>query len=141
MKAVYLEKPGERLKVIDQPEPKLCPGSAIVDISAAPVLSFMRKVVSEELPYAMATPWIPGANGVGVTESVAADVAGLKPGDPVFIDPHIYTHTRTDVCDGILLGLTALSPLSSSLQQRWRNGTFAQKCVVPAGCLTPLGSF
>jgi len=98
----------------------------------------MKKVVSGELGYAMATPWIPGANGVGVIESVADDVIGLRPGDHVFIDPHIYTHSTTDAYDGILLGLTGLSPLSGSLQQRWRNGTFAEKCVVPAECLTLL---
>jgi alcohol dehydrogenase len=136
MKAVYLEKPGTPLKVIEQPEPKLRPGAAVVRVSAAPILSFMKKVVSGELGYAMATPWIPGPNAVGVVESVADDAVGLERGDQVFIDPHVYTHTATDVYDGILLGLTALSPLSSSLQQRWRNGTFAEKCLVPAECLT-----
>lgn len=138
MKAVYLEKPGEPLQVMERPEPTLQSGGAVVKISAAPVLSFMKKVVSGELGYAMATPWIPGANGVGEVESVADDVIGLRPGDHVFIDPHIYTHSTTDAYDGILLGLTGLSPLSASLQQRWRNGTFAEKCVVPAECLTLL---
>ena len=136
MKAVYLEKPGAPLRVIEQPDPKLRAGGAIVNISAVPVLSFMKKVVSGDLGYAMATPWIPGPNAVGVVDSVADDVIGVKPGDQVFIDPHIYTHTATDAYDGILLGLTALSPLAPALQQRWRNGTFAQKCLVPAECLT-----
>lgn len=138
MKAVYLEKPGAPLKVIDQPEPKLRAGGAIVKVSAAPILSFMKKVVSGELGYAMATPWIPGPNAVGVIDSLADDVVGLKPGDQVFVDPHIYTHTATDAYDGILLGLTALSALSPALQQRWRNGTFAEKVLVPAECLTVL---
>ena len=139
MKAVYLEEPGETPTFTDQPEPKLRSGGAIVRIQAAPVLSFMKKVFSGELPgYAMATPWKPGANGVGVVESVADDVIGVKPGDQVFIDPHIYTHTTTEAYDGILLGLTGLSPGSGPLQQRWRNGTFAEKALVPGECLTPL---
>jgi alcohol dehydrogenase len=138
MKAVYLEQPGQSLKVSEQPEPKLRPGGAIVNISAAPVLSFMKKVVSGELGYTMATPWIPGSNAVGVVESVAEDVVGLRPADQVFLDPHVYTHTTTGAYDGILLGLTALSANSSALQQRWRNGTFAEKCLVPAECLTLL---
>ncbi|HEY6514881.1 MAG TPA: alcohol dehydrogenase catalytic domain-containing protein [Steroidobacteraceae bacterium] len=95
MKAVYLAKPGAPLKVIDQPEPRLRPGGAVVKISAAPILSFMKRVVSGELGYAMATPWIPGPNAVGEVEGVAEDVVGPKPGDQVFIDPHIYTHTTT----------------------------------------------
>lgn len=138
MKAVYLEKPGAPLKVIDAPEPTLQPGGVIVKISVAPILSFMKKVVSGELGYAMATPWIPGPNAVGEVDSVAEDVVRLKTGDQVYIDPHVYTHTTTDAYDGILLGLTGLSPLAPALQQRWRNGTFAEKCLVPAECLTVL---
>ena len=86
----------------------------------------------------MATPWIPGANGVGVVEVVADDVIGIKAGDQVFIDPHVYTHTTTNAYDGILLGLTGLSLDSGPLQQRWRNGTFAEKVLVPGRCLTRL---
>ncbi|MBV9746058.1 MAG: zinc-binding dehydrogenase [Acidobacteriia bacterium] len=107
-----------------------------MSIQAAPVLSFMRKVVSGELGYSMATPWIPGANGVGVVETVADDVVGIQRGQRVFIDPHIHTHTNTDTYDGILIGLTALSPHSAPLQQQWRHGTFAQKALIPAECLT-----
>lgn len=136
MKAVYLEKAGEAPKVVERPEPELRPGGAIVKILAAPVLSFMKKVLSGELGYAMATPWIPGSNGVGVVEKVADDVPGIQRGDRVFIDPHIYSHTTTDVHDGVLLGLTALGPEASSTQQRWRHGTFAGKTAVPAECLT-----
>ncbi len=87
MKAVYLERPGEPVKVLDHPDPKLRPGGAIVGISAAPVLSFMKRVLAGELGYAMATPSIPGSNAVGVIESVAEDVVGLKVGDQVFLAP------------------------------------------------------
>lgn len=101
MKAVYLEKPGAPLKVLEQPDPKLRAGGAIVNVTVAPILSFMKKVVSGELGYAMATPWIPGPNAVGVIDSVADDVVGLEPGDQVFIDPHIrrsgsYRDRRTE---------------------------------------------
>ena len=136
MKAVYLKQPGEAAKVTDQPEPTLRSGGAIIKILAAPVLSFMKKVFTGELGYAMATPWIPGANGVGIVETFADDVIGLEVGDLVFIDPHIYTHTNSDSYDGILIGLTALGDHSVRTQQRWRNGTFAEKALVPAECLT-----
>jgi alcohol dehydrogenase len=136
MKAVFLAKPGEPLKIVDAPEPKLQASGCIVRILAAPVLSFMKKVVSGELGYAMATPWIPGANGVGVLEDIADDVIGLSVGDHVFIDPYVYTHTATEAHDGILIGLTALTPDSASLQYRWRHGTFAEKALIPAECLT-----
>lgn len=43
----------------------------------------------------MATPWIPGSNAVGVIESVAEDVVGLKVGDQVFLDPP-YLHAYHD---------------------------------------------
>jgi alcohol dehydrogenase len=44
VRAVYLEKAGEALKVIDRPEPELRSGGALVRILAAPVLSFMNRV-------------------------------------------------------------------------------------------------
>jgi alcohol dehydrogenase len=138
LRAVFLEKAGEALKVTNRPDPKLPAGGVIVNILAVPVLSFMKKVVSGELGYPMATPWIPGANGVGVIDSVADDVIGFRPGDRVLVDPHVYTHTTGDSYDGILIGLTALSPDSAPLQQRWRNGTFAEKALLPAECLTSI---
>jgi alcohol dehydrogenase len=136
LRAAFLEKAGATLEVTDRPDPELRVGGAIVRMTAAPILSFMKKVVSGELGYPMATPWIPGANGVGIVESIAEDVIGLTPGDRVLVDPHAYTHTTTDAYDGILIGLTALSPNSAPLQQRWRNGTFAEKALIPAECLT-----
>ena len=136
MKAVYLEKPSEAVRAIDVPEPSLSAGGVVVRITAAPVLSFMKKVLSGELGYAIDTPWIPGANGVGLVERVADDVIGLKAGQQVFIDPYVYTHTTTDSYDGILIGLTALGPDSGKIQRRWRNGTFAEKALLPAECLT-----
>lgn len=136
MKAVHLDKPGSKLKVLDVAEPAIRPGGVILKVLAAPVLSFMKKVLSGELSYAMATPWIPGSNGVGVIQALADDVIGLKSGDQVFIDPHIFTHTTTDAYDGILIGLTALGPQSSAMQERWRNGTFAERALLPAECLT-----
>jgi len=138
MKAVYLEKAGEALKVVDCPEPKLQPGGVIVKILTAPVLSFMKRVVSGELGYAMAPPWIPGANGVGVVESIANDVGGLEPGDHVFIDPHAYTHTRTDFYDGILIGrflkkLSGGRPLDRLLlrEDKTREKSMALRLLAP----------
>jgi alcohol dehydrogenase len=136
MKAAYLDKAGEPVSIVDAPEPELQAGGVIVRILAAPVLSFMKKVFSGELGYAMAAPWIPGANGIGVIENAADDAIGLAPGQQVFIDPYIYSHTTTNSYDGILIGMTALGTNSASLQRRWRNGTFAEKALLPAECLT-----
>lgn len=139
MKGLYLEKVGSPLEYKELPEPELQPGAAVVKIIAAPILSYMKQVVSGELGfYVLPTPFIPGSNGVGIVESVAEDVIGIQPGQLVYLDPYLYTETTTGFYDGILIGLTALGPGSLNLQQTWRNGTFAQKALWPASRLTVL---
>ena len=63
-----------------------------------------------------------------------------RPGDRVFLSPHL----RGDVPDAeppqILIGLTATvtTPAALALQARWRDGVFAEIAHWPAACVTPL---
>lgn len=142
MKALWLEKIGNPVQVQEVSDPALCDGGVIVKLLAAPIMSFMGRVLSGDLPYYfLPTPFIPGSNGVGVIESVAQDVIGLRPGDLVFLNPHTKSRTTTTSSDDILIGLTAIGPESSQLQLKWRNGTFAEKVLWPAENLTVLHGF
>lgn len=142
MKALWLEKAGEPLAVCDVPDPALREGGAVVRVLAAPFVSYMGSVLSGDLDYfVLPTPFIPGANGIGILETVAGDVPGLEPGQMVFLDPHTRTHVTTAVSDDILIGLTAIGPESGGMQHRWRNGTFAERALWPVENLTVLDGF
>lgn len=138
MKAVRLEAAGSSLRLEEVPEPVLHSGGVLVQVRSAPVLSFMKQVVSGTLGYTMPTPFTPGANAVGVVEAVAEDVFGFEPGDPVFCDPWMASHTLSGSSDAILIGLTGLTPHAERMQRQWRDGTFAEKVLWPAEALTPL---
>ena len=138
MKAVRLEQAGSPLRLEEIAEPTPQPGGVVVKIVCAPVLAFMKQAFSGNLGYTMPTPFTPGANAIGVVEAVASDVFGLEPGQPVYVDPSMASHNNASRSDAILIGLTGLTPLSSRLQEIWRDGSFAEKALYPAECLTPL---
>ncbi|MBV8887150.1 MAG: zinc-binding dehydrogenase [Chroococcidiopsidaceae cyanobacterium CP_BM_RX_35] len=138
MKAVRLEQVGSPLQLEEIADPIPRPGGVVVKIMCAPVLTFMKQVFSGELGYAMPTPFTPGANAVGRVESVAEDVFDLEPGQMVYVDPMIMSRNNGVASDALLIGLAGLTPLSGRLQAIWRDGTFAEKALLPAECLTPL---
>jgi alcohol dehydrogenase len=112
-----------------------------VAIEAAMVLSYTHKVLSGAVPYALPPlPFVPGTNAIARVVAIGANVAHVKPGDRVFLSPHL----RADVPDReppqILVGLTRMedSPATQALQSRWRDGAFTEIAHWPAACATPL---
>src|SRR5450631_1867868 len=133
MKAIFLEHPGATLHVVDVPEPAVRAASVRVRVTRAPVLSFMRAAMSGKLGYTFPVPCIPGPNAIGVIDAIADDVLGFEVGQRVFVDPALVSGGER-----ALLGLTGLTPGAARLQALYRNGTFAEKVVVPAENLTML---
>lgn len=140
MKAARLYEVGSPLKVEDVPEPTLRSGGAIVQILSSHVPNFMSGIISGALDYyVMPLPFTPGPGAIGIVAAVADDVFGLEVGQKVFCDLDMSSKTIGAPPDKILIGITALTPNSGPLQAIWRDGTFAEKVLYPAECLTPLG--
>ncbi|BAM86400.1 alcohol dehydrogenase, zinc-binding [Bradyrhizobium oligotrophicum S58] len=117
------------------------PDGVLVRIEAAAMLSYMDKIIAGTLPYALPPmPFVPGTNAVGRVVEAGAQVSHVRPGDLVFLSPHL----RADVPDAeppqILIGLTAMGggQAAQSLQGRWRDGVFAEIAHWPGACVTPL---
>jgi len=113
----------------------------LVRIEAAAMLSYMDKIIAATLPYALPPmPFVPGTNAIGRVVEAGAQASHVRPGDRVFLSPHL----RADVPDAepaqILIGLTAMggSEASLGLQRRWRDGVFAEIAHWPGSCVTPL---
>lgn len=68
------------------PTPKPGPGSAVVRILAANVISYMRQIYNGERQYPFPTPLIPGTNAVGRVAAAGPDATLLKPGVLVLVD-------------------------------------------------------
>lgn len=128
-----------RFDDVDTPRP--APDGVVVRIEAGMVLSYMRHVLSGQLPYSLPPmPFVPGTNAIGRVVATGDHVNHVRSGDRVFLSPHL----RGDIPDSeppqILIGLTATETTEEALamQARWRDGVFAEIAHWPAACVTPL---
>jgi alcohol dehydrogenase len=146
MKAWRLHSTG-RLELHDADVPSARPGGVVVRMQAAPVLSYMGKVMDGSLKYALPPlPFVPGTNGLGVVETVGPGVYHVKPGQRVILNPHHLADERIAEPAQILIGLTAMgsarlpgiSTETLALQRDWPDGVFAEYAQVPASCVTPV---
>jgi alcohol dehydrogenase len=129
------------LRFDDVETPKPAPDGVLVRIEAGMVLSYMGRVLSGQVPYSLPPmPFVPGTNAIARVIAVGENVSHVRPGDRVFLSPHL----RGDVPDSdppqILIGLTTTvtAPAALAMQMRWRDGVFAEIAHWPAACVTPL---
>ena len=112
----------------DLPAPEL---SATTDVRirmTAAALNHLDLFVLPGLPGVTITPpWILGADGTGVVESVGRDVISVALGDQVIINPGISDRT----CEYCLAGEQPLCPRFGILGEH-RPGSMAELVVVPA---------
>ncbi|DBA72278.1 TPA: hypothetical protein ACH3X2_010582 [Trebouxia sp. C0005] len=136
MRAVVLQS--DRTLIVKQvPSPQLLPGSAIVEVLAVQVANFATDVISGALKYPHGQPSVVlGPSAVGKVLHVAEDVRDVHPGDIVYCDPMVGSHSNNGRHDCILQGWSAHEPDSLETQEKYRNGAFAERFVTPAACLT-----
>jgi threonine dehydrogenase-like Zn-dependent dehydrogenase len=128
----------EALELKTIPVPEVIPGSAIIKISAAPVISYSKHVYNGTRKYPYPTPLTPGTSGVGRVVALGPDSTLLKLEQLVLIDCVI--RGRDNPKDIFLMGLhDGFSAGSKKLMRDiWRNGTWAEYCRVPLECVFPL---
>lgn len=138
MKAWRLEKLGGKLTLEDISKPEPRPGSVLVKIEAAVLLSYMKAYVEGSLPAYKApeTPFTPGSNAVGVIEAVGRDVWHLKAGERVVTSPYLVSGEHVEEPAQFLMGLTSFGGASDDVQEDWPDGVFAEYALLPAACLT-----
>ena len=117
MKAAILKAFGSPLAIETLPDPVLGTGEVIVDVVAAPVLSYAREVFSGERKYMLALPIVPGAGAIGRVRATGPDSTRLAVGDWVFCDATV--RSRDDALDPeiTLQGLSARGEGGMKLQQ------------------------
>jgi NADPH:quinone reductase-like Zn-dependent oxidoreductase len=130
MRAVVLTATGglEHLRISDVPDaPAPRAGEVRVAIRAA-ALNHLDLFVAEGLPgTAERFPHIVGADGAGVVESVGADVASVRPGDRVMLNPGISDYT----CEFCRAGEHSMC-VNYRLLGEHLPGTVAELITVPA---------
>lgn len=139
MKAAVLESFGKPLRIQDVPPPILGTGEVIVDVVAAPILSYASEVFSGARKYLLPPPVIPGCGAIGRVRETGPDAARLKPGDWVFCDPTVRSRDNVQSPEIVLQGWSARGEGGQKIQQYHLNGGFAEQIRVPTENAVPIG--
>ena len=140
MKAAVLNAFGAPLAIQDVPEPTPGTGEVVVDVAAAPVLSYADEVFSGARRYLLPTPVVPGCGAIGRVREVGPDSTRLKPGDWVFCDPTVRSRDDALMPDIVLQGWSARGEGGQKLQRYHRDGAFAERIRVPTENAVPIGA-
>ena len=140
MKAVMLREFGTPLSVEEVDDPVIGTGEVLVDVAAAPVLSYADEVFSGARRYLLPTPVAPGCGAVGRVRAVGPDATRLRPGDWVFCDPTVRSRDGGLTPDITLQGWSARGDGGQKLQRYHRDGAFAQQIRIPTENAAPIGT-
>ena len=140
MKAAILLSFGTPLGVEDVADPVIGTGEVLVDVAAAPVLSYADEVFSGARRYLLPTPIVPGCGAIGQVRAVGPDATRLRPGDWVFCDPTVRSRDNALTPDITLQGWSARGEGGQKLQAYFRDGAFAQQVRVPTENAAPSGA-
>ncbi len=141
MRAARFYKPGEPLRIEEVPDPDLQPGAAIVRVLSTFVPPYFAEMIDGRVSYLLPPlPFTPGMDTIGEIVALANDVSGLEIGDRVFCD-HFYNSVNIGgQAESCYVGVFGKGEASQRIMARWRDGSFAEKLILPAECFTPLGT-
>ncbi|KAF2668057.1 alcohol dehydrogenase [Microthyrium microscopicum] len=130
-KALVQEVYAKPLVVKSIPTPRPTPGSAVIEILHAPIISYTRDVYNGKRKYPYPTPLVTGASAIGRVAATGPDATLLKEGDLVYFDCTI--RGRDDSSAIILAGIAESGTEGSRIlfHGEWRDGTFAEYAKVP----------
>lgn len=139
MKAAILKTYGTPLSIEELPDPQPGAGEVVVDVVAAPVLSYANEVFSGIRPYPLLLPLAVGCGAVGRVRAVGPDATRLVPGDWVFCDPTVRSRDDAAAPDILLQGWIAPTDGAKKLQAHFRHGPFAEQLLLPLENAVRLG--
>lgn len=131
MKAAILKTLGQPLDIEEMPAPEIGTGEVVVDVAAAPVLSYANEVFNGERRYNIGLPMVPGCGAIGRVRTSGPDATHLKPGDWVFCDPTVRSRDDALMPDIALQGWSARGDGGMRLQRHYHDGPFAEQVRVP----------
>ncbi len=139
MKAAILKALGRPLDIEEVPAPEIGTGEVVVDVVAAPVLSYANEVFNGHRRYMIELPMVPGCGAIGRVRTSGPDATRLKPGDWVFCDPTVRSRDDALMPDIALQGWSARGDGGMRLQRHYHDGPFAEQVRVPTENAAAIG--
>lgn len=131
-KALVLTQIGSPLHVSpSHPTPVLTPGSAIIKVLCAGLLSYSKDIYNGTRKYTLPTPSIPGSGAIGRVVALGNDATSLQMGDLVLCDIYLRGRDNRDV--GALLGVHDGHSAAAKrmVHREWRDSTYAEYVKLP----------
>ena len=130
-RALVLRSTDEPPKVEVIPTPQPTPGSVVVRVLVASVISYMHDIYNGVRQYPFPMPLVIGSNAIGRVAAIGPDTTFLKPGQLVHVD--MFLRGRDDptaLClSGIHEGFTEGS--RTLMHGEWKDTTYAEYAKVP----------
>ena len=129
--ALIQHAPTQPLVLSEIPTPHLVPGSTILRVEAAAIISYQRDIYNGTRQYPYPTPLVPGSWCIGRIIQTGPDAVKLRPSQLVLFDSFI--HARDDPSLAFLSGISdGGHPGARKLMAgEWRDSSFAQYVRVP----------
>ena len=137
-RALVFHSTSEPLKLEVRRTPRPTPGSAIVRILIANVISYMGEIYDGTRRYPFPSPLVTGTSAIGRIAAIGSDATTLKPGNLVLVDSTI--RGRDDPACVFLFGITeGFTEGSRKLMHgEWRDATYAEYSKVPLENCIPM---
>ena len=127
---------GFELKTLPTPQPS--PGSAIIRVLVAGILSYSREIYNGQRPYPIPTPLVPGSSAIGRVAAVGPDAAALRPGQLVFVNCVIRGRDDPSALIFSALHEGGTDGSRKLMRDVWRDGTYADFVKMPLENCIPL---
>ena len=130
-RALVLNSKSEPPTVQSIPTPKPTPGSAVVRVLGAGVISYSRNIYNGKRQYAYPTPLVIGTSAIGRIAAVGPDATLLTPGQLVHVDSTIRGRDDpgANFLSGVHEGFTEGS--RKLMRGEWRDSTYAEYVKAP----------
>lgn len=118
-------------------EPTLRDGTVVVGVEAAFLPTYFASLATGpfETPR---RPFTAGQCAVGIVEKVGIGVSGIAVGQRVYCDMYLESTGVGVDSDYGFIGCFGLGVDASRLLERWPDGTFAEKVLLPRECVIPV---
>lgn len=140
MKAAILHRFGTPLSIETVADPVLGTGEVVVDVVAAPVLSYTDEVISDARRYPLELPIVLGVGGVGCVREVGPDATTLAAGDWVYCDPTVRARDDALDPDITLQGWSSRGAGGLKLARHFHDGAFAERVRIPTENAVRIGA-
>lgn len=130
-RALQLDSIGADLQLKTLPVPQPGPGSAIIRIEVAEVLSYHSEIYSGRRHYSFPTPLVGGLNAIGRIAALGPDATILKEGQLVYVDCVIHARDDPDTLFLSAIHDSAAEGSRKLMRDVWRDGCFAEYAKFP----------